>query len=241
MASPAFYDPRLTDVAAVRAILDAPARSGKVLELPVMGAADLFALGALSHPLIDSHALQWWDAQPDQEAAARRGYDHMVRRGMIDPATGRIHPELGVILAARIRPAFIMALRPRPADEMLPGRFLGIADETAGLRAVLGEDAPPERTRHYEELGPIYLYELATAPKASQTVASLAAGHRHLVIDFYLPGSKTSLPSRRFTVAHALRRLRVEQVTPATAPQRVTCSEAELAGLLLDTMTEACQ
>jgi hypothetical protein len=60
------------------------------------------ASGGLAHPVLDEHALAWWNAQPDRAAAARRGCDHMIRRGMIDPSAGRIHPELGVILAARI-------------------------------------------------------------------------------------------------------------------------------------------
>lgn len=234
-------DLRQPDVAAVRAILDTPAQTGKVLKMPVMATADLCALGALAHPLLDDHALAWWEAQPDQEATARRGYDHMVRRHMIDPDTGRIHPELGVILAARIRPAFIMVVRARPDNDPLPGRFLGIADETEGLHAVMGEVAPPERHERYDELGPLYIYELASAPKSSQTIADLAAEDKHLVIDCYLPGSGTSLPSRRFTVSRSLRRLHVERAEPATAPVRLTCSETELAGLLLDTMKEACQ
>lgn len=232
-------DLRQPDVAAVRAILETPARTGKVLKMPVMAAADLCALGALAHPLIDEHALNWWETQPDQEAAALRGYDHMVRRRMLEPETGRIHPELGVILAARIRPAFIIVLRPRPDADVLPGRFLGIADEAEGLRAVMGEVAPPEKHDRYDELGPLYIYELATPQKSSQTIASLAAENKHLVIDCYLPGSGTTLPSQRFTVARSLRRLHVERATPSAAPQRVTASEADLADLLLDTMTEA--
>lgn len=234
-------DLRQPDVAAVRAILDSPAQTGQVLKMPVMATADLCALGALAHPLLDDHALAWWEAQADQEAAALRGYDHMVRRGMIDPGNGRIHPKLGVILAARMRPAFIMVLRSRPDSATLPGRFLGIADEEEGLRAVMGEVAPPEKYDRYEELGPLYIYELASAPKSSQTIAGLAAQNKHLVADCYLPGSETNLPSHRFIVSHSLRRLHVERVTPTAAPTRLTCSEADLADLLLDTMTGACR
>lgn len=160
---------------------------------------------------------------------------------MIDPSTGRMHPELGVILAARARPAFIIVLRLRPDSDAFPGRFFGIADETAGLRAVVGEIAPRGEHEHYEELGPLYIYELAGAPKASQTIAGIAAERKSFVIDFYLPGSETKLPAERVTVSHTLRRLRVERMTLGTVPQRVTCSEAELADLIFDSMTGACQ
>lgn len=234
-------DLRQPDVAAVRAILDTPVRTGKVLKMPVMATADLCALGALAHPLLDDHALAWWEAQPDQEAAALRGYDHMVRRRMIDPDTGRIHPELGVILAARMRPAFIMVVRARPDSDPLPGRFLGIADEAEGLHGVMGEVAPPERHERYDKLGPLYIYELASAPKSSQTIAGLAVEDKHLVIDCYLPGAGSSLPSHRFAVSRSLRRLHVERTTPPAEPTRLTCSEADLADLLLETMTGACR
>lgn len=241
MESAAYSDPRRTDVAAVRMILDTPARTGKVVKLPVMGTADLCALGALGHPLLDESAISWWNAQPDREAAARRGYDHMVRRKMIDPETRRVHPELGVILAARARPAFIVVIRARPDGGTAPGRFLGIADETAGLHAVLGETAPPGEHKHYEELGPLYIYELASPSKAGQTLADTAADRKHTVIDIYLPGSETNLPSRRFVISHALRKLRVELVTPTKVPQRISCSKTDFADLLLDTMTGACK
>jgi hypothetical protein len=240
MESPAFSDPRQTDVAAVRKILDTVTETGKVAKLPTMGAAELYALGALTHPLLDEFALSWWNARPDRESAARWGYDHMVKRNMIDPATGRVHPQLGVILAARARPAFIVVQRLRPDGNPGPSRFLGIADETAGLRAVLGEATAPIVSKENEAAGPVYIYELSSPPKAARLLAELTAERKQYVIDFYLPGAQTSLPSERFTVTHALRRLRVERVTPTAVPQRLTCSEEELAELLLGTMTGAC-
>ena len=35
------------------------------------------ASGVLAHPVLDEHALAWWNARPDRAAAARRGRDHM--------------------------------------------------------------------------------------------------------------------------------------------------------------------
>jgi hypothetical protein len=65
MGSPAFSDERQQDVAAVRAALDGVA-AGKMAELPVMSSAELCALGALSHPVLDASALAWWNSQADK-------------------------------------------------------------------------------------------------------------------------------------------------------------------------------
>lgn len=235
-------DPREADVAYTEQLLGTLAESGKIAKLPTMNTTELYALGALTWPLLDEHALRWWNAQPDQDAAARRGHDHMVRRNMIDPGTGRVHPRLGIIIAARSRPAFIVMLRDRPdSDDALPSRFLGIMDEAAGLRAVLTETALPIVTRDNEHVGPLYVYELSAPPKCARTIADLASRSKRLVIDVYQPGSRTTLPSHRFTVSRSARKLRVEWRTPYTSPQQWTYSQDELADLLLDTIAGACQ
>jgi hypothetical protein len=222
-------------------MLDMLLDTGKVAKLPLLGAAELFTLGALAHPLIDTAALRWWNTQPDQADTALQGYDHLVRRGMIDPATGRIHPQLGVILAGRARPAFILLIRARPDSDPAPGRYLGIADEAEGLRAVRGE-APAFAER--EDTGPVYAYELSSPVKAADLLATFAAERNRLVFDLYLPGSQTGLPSQRFAVSRGPRRLRAELTVPSVPsmpPRQVTCSTDDLAGLLLDSMKEACR
>lgn len=235
-------DPREADVAYTEQLLDRLAESGRIAKLPTMNTTELCALGALTWPLLDEHALRWWDAQPDREEAARRGYDHMVRRNMIDPASGRVHPQLGIIIAARSRPAFVVILRDHPdSADALPSRFLGIMDESAGLRAVLMETVPPIVTRINEHIGPLHVYELSAPGKCARTIADFASRGERLVIDVYRPGSETSLPSHRFTVTRNPRKLRVEWRTPYTSPQQWAYSPDELAGLLLDTMAGACQ
>lgn len=241
MTSPAFSDSGQAGAAYTESILQRLAETGKVAEFPTMNTLELYALGALAQPLLDDYALEWWNAQPDPEAAARRGYEHMVKRKMIDPATNRIHPKLGLILAARSRPAFIVLLRPRPDGNVLPGRYLGIADEEHGLRAVMAETAPPVVTQETADVGPLYIYELAGPAKGSRSIADFAADSKHVTIDFYLPGSEMSVPAQRYVVAHGLRRLRVERHTPSAPPQQITASREDLAEMLLDKMTEACK
>jgi hypothetical protein len=237
MESRAFSDPRQQDVAAVREILDVVAASGKDAKLPVMATAELAAVGALADdPLIDAHALEWWTAQPDQESLARQAHDHLAQRKLIDPSTERVHPQLGLILAGRGRPSFILVCRERPDAEPNMMHVFGIADETAGLRAVLIEGVLPMQLKW---AGPAYDYVLSGGPKASRDLAKWAAERKNRTIDVYLPGSETSLPSFRFVVAPALRRLHVERGTPTAPAQRITCSEEELGGLLLEAMTGA--
>jgi hypothetical protein len=237
MRSPAF-DLRQQDVAAVQAMLDRVLDTGKVAKLPTLSAAELFALGALAHPLIDVAAFRWWNAQADQAAAALRGYDQLARRGMIDPATGRIHPQLGVILAGRARPAFILLIRATPDGDVAAGRFLGIADQAAGLRAVLGE-VPASIER--EDTGLVYAYELSSPAKAADALARLAVQRNPVLFDLYLPGSHSGLPSRRLAISRDHRGLRAELAAPPVPPRQLRCTANDLTELLLDTMKEACR
>jgi hypothetical protein len=153
------------------------AASGKEAKLPVMATAELAALGALADdPLIDARALQWWTAQPDRETLARQAYDHLAQRNLIDPATGRVHPQLGLILAGRARPAFILVCREKPDAESNMMHLFGIVDEAAGLRAVLIEGVLPMQLK---SAGPAYDYVLSSAPKVSRDLAKWASGdHR---------------------------------------------------------------
>lgn len=221
----------------MREILEVVAASGKEAKLPVMAAAELAALGAMADdPLIDSHMLDWWIAQPDTEALTRQAYDHLAQRNLIDSGTGRVHPQLGLIMAGRGRPSFILICRETPDAEPNMMHLFGISDETAGLRAVLIEGVLPMQLQW---AGPAYDYVLSGPAKVSRDLARWAGQRKHRTLDIYLPGSGTGLPSHRFVVAPALRRLHVERATPTTAAQRVTCSEAELAGLLLEAMAGA--
>lgn len=237
MPSPA-SDPRQTDTDLVRRLLDKIPTMSRTVDLPAMTAAELFALGALAHPLLDARALNWWNAQPDQDSAVQRGYDRLAERDLIDPVSHRLAPLSGLVIAGRSRPAFILVARSQPDADPGPARAFGIADEASGLRAVLMEAVSP---RDHGWAGPGYSYVLAGATTASREFADWAAERKQRTLDLYLPGSETKLPSMRFVVAPALRRLHVERVTSAGALGRVTCSKEELGDMINDAMTEACK
>ncbi|HEX3960159.1 MAG TPA: DUF3592 domain-containing protein [Trebonia sp.] len=76
MQSPAFSDAQQRDVAAVRRALDEVASFGTSIKLPLMTAAELFTLGALGHPVVDSGALSWWNAQADHETLIKMTYGY---------------------------------------------------------------------------------------------------------------------------------------------------------------------
>jgi hypothetical protein len=210
MGSPAFSDDRQQDVAAVRAALDEVA-AGKMAELPIMSSAELCALGALSHPVLDASALAWWSSQADKEKLARLAYAVMGRRKLLDPDTGRVSPPLGLVLAGRSRPAFVLLTRDKPAAEPRAIRRYGIADES-GTRAVLAERTQPNPGAW---TGPVYRFLLAGVEPEAAALAEWAAGGKHRTLDLYRPGSGTTSPSERLVVNPARHhQLSVNRQTP---------------------------
>jgi hypothetical protein len=233
MGSPAFSDERQQDVDTVRAVLDKVAE-GMSAELPVMSSAELCALGALAHPVVDTPALAWWNAQPDKEKLARLAYTVMGRRQLIDPGTGRLLPSLGLILAGRSRPSFVLLTRDKPEAEPRDIRRYGIADES-GTRAVLLERTQPNPGAW---TGPVYRFALTGVRSEASALAKWAAGRKQRTIDLYRPGSGTTGPSERLVVAPDRRhRLSVELSTPRTAvPEPLESDEQGLAGLVASIM-----
>jgi hypothetical protein len=234
MGSPAFSDQRQQDVAAVRAALDGVA-VGKMAELPVMSSAELCALGALSHPVLDAPALAWWTSQADKEKLARLAYAVMGRRKLLDPDTGRVSPPLGLILAGRSRPAFVLLTRDKPAAEPRAIRLYGIADES-GTRAVLAERTQPNPGAW---TGPVYRFMLTGVESEAAALAEWAAGGRHRTLDLYRPASGTTDPSERLVVTPARHhQLSVDRQTPgAQPPETLACDQQGLASLMAGIMT----
>jgi hypothetical protein len=234
MGSPAFSDDRQQDVAAVRAALDGVA-AGKMAELPIMSSAELCVLGALSHPVLDAPALAWWAAQADKEKLARLVYAVMGRRKLLDPDTGRVFPPLGLILAGRSRPAFVLLTREKPAAEPRAARMYGIADQS-GVRAVLVERTQPNPGAW---TGPVYRFMLTGVESEAVALAEWVAGGKHRTLDLYRPGSGTTSPSERLVVNPARRhQLSVDWQTPGgESEEPLACDQQGLASLAASIMT----
>jgi hypothetical protein len=239
MQSPAFSDARQRDVAAVRRALDEVAAFGRSIKLPLMTAAELFTLGALGHPMVDADALSWWNTQPDHDTLAKLAYGYLAKRKLLDLETGRLAPSLGLILAGRSRPAFILVTRDNPAADPNPLRLYGIAEEPGVVRAVLAEGA---QAKHLAWAGPGYHYMLMGVATESRALAELAAGRNYRTFDVYRPGSGSVLPSERIVVTRIRHGLRADCQTPSQAfPAQVDCDLDGLTGLLASVMTGASQ
>ncbi len=173
-------DPRQADVAAARALLDQVDRDGAV-RLPAMSTAELCTLGAMQSSLIDQDAWNWWTgkAESERDALSAATLKFLTHRKLLDPPGPgtddpaaenvmlRVRPDLGVILAGRTRPAFIVLSRDGANGAPRDMRLYGISDQEYGLRAVLAEEATH---RQAEWMGPAYLYLLASPAEAAMSL-----------------------------------------------------------------------
>jgi hypothetical protein len=189
--------------------------------------------------VVDARALAWWNMQTDHETLAKSAYGYLAKRKLLDPDTGRLSPSLGLILAGRSRPAFILIRRDKPAAEPTGLRVYGIAEECGGVRAVLAEGTD---FKHLAWAGPGYHYLLIGVTSESRVLAEWAADGKHRTFDLYLPGSGSNLLSERIVVTPARRHLRVERQTPsASASASIDCDLDGLTDLLASVMTGARQ
>jgi hypothetical protein len=253
-------DPRASDVGAVRALLDRTATDGAdTVRLPAMTAAELCVLGAMTSTLIDAAAWSWWTSapasrRPELRAAAWRflasrqliSADAARGAGLSEAEAVQVAPMAALVVAARIRPAFVVLCRAGAGGEPARTRMYGIADVRQGLRAVLIEKAGIGQAGW---AGPVYEYQLGSPAAAGRVLANWALGPPLAPaakdwprrVDVHLPGTSDIRPARRITVQadgecfRALAEPRWLYVT-----NQLPCDEDVLASLLTDTLTGAC-
>jgi hypothetical protein len=165
-------DLRADDVNAMEDLLRQLADAGGV-RLLELSAAELCAIGTMPGPVIDDPAWSAWNMHTAAEQVAirimalkvlvhRELIDLPVADGMTEDQTNIELPArfpLGVILAGRTNPAFIVVsseARSRTIPETV--RMYGIAD-AQGLRGVLAENATG-RQAPMAAMGSIYEYTL---------------------------------------------------------------------------------
>ena len=176
--------PMLQEPTGVRSSI-AEAAAGRMANLPVMSSAELRALDALTHPVLDKPALAWWNSQDDRENLIRKAYSELTRRQLFDPATRHVSPPLALILAARANPAFIMVTRENPHAEPRSDRLYGAADDL-GNRAVLLEQVRPGPASWS---GPAHSYQPVKIHAQADAITEWASARKGRTIDFYLPGT----------------------------------------------------
>ena len=175
---------------AARRLID-EAQAAPYVELVTVSALELCVLGGPRHALADEAVTRAWLELKDRrrEKMMKQVTDGMVERGLLLPEPGAepgragyaLDPALGIALAARSRPAFIVVTETAAAALRTP-RFLALGDEEVPVRAVVVEEpaALPSGNRDFPniaKLGPLgrfYRYLLVSRARAAELLAEWA-------------------------------------------------------------------
>ena len=175
---------------AARRLID-EAQAAPYVELVTVSALELCVLGGPRHALADEAVTQAWLDLKDRrrEKIIKLVTDGMVERGLLHPEPGpepgrasyALDPALGIALAARTRPAFIVVTE-TAATALRTPRFLALGDEEVPVRAVVVEEpaALPAGSRDFPgvaKLGPLgrfYRYLLVSRARAAELLAEWA-------------------------------------------------------------------
>jgi hypothetical protein len=159
------------------------ARSDGIVSLGALGGMDLCILGGPMHSVFPEALAKAWLSLGDrarQKLIDERTAD-MAKRGMLTPPPPggygyALAPAVGLALAARCRPTFVVTASASPS--MRPLCFFALGDQTEPVRGLVIEvPAPPSDNRKFpqqKKLGPLgwlYSYALVTPEKAAYMLA----------------------------------------------------------------------
>jgi hypothetical protein len=172
--------------------LIAQAQDDELVDLVVVSALDLCVLGGPRHPLFDESVARIWLRLGDRQRKKliESVTESMLSRGLLideglrtsaQPRSGRyaLQPELGLMLAARCRPSFIVVTAAEDQD-LRTVRLFALGDQAEPLRGIVVEmpAAPPRDggggfpdVRKLGPLGWIYRYVLASPEMAAEVLA----------------------------------------------------------------------
>jgi hypothetical protein len=165
------------------------AQGGELVDLAVVSALDLCALGGPRHALFDEDVARAWLKMGDRQRkkALDSVTESMLGRGLLiddglrtsaRPRSGSyaLQPELGLMLAARCRPSFIVLVAAEDQD-LRTVRLFALGDQAEPVRAFVVEmpaAPPPGGSRDAGKLGPlgrIYRHVLASPDQAADVLA----------------------------------------------------------------------
>lgn len=171
------------------------AQHSDFVELVTVSGLELCVLGGPKHPLFEEKvARAWLDlGNRRRKKVIEWVTEGMVERGLLiennpgfSPAekgpTYALKPTLGIALAARCRPTFIVLAETADANVRTP-RLFALGDESAPVRAVVVEEPaalPADlagKFPHVKKFGPLgrfYRYVLVSESKAAEVLAELA-------------------------------------------------------------------
>jgi hypothetical protein len=179
----------------VAAQLIEQAQRSDFVELVTVSALELCALGGPRQPLFEEPVARAWDQLGNLRRKKLIGWvtEGMVERGLlIEGNTGfspvskgaaySLKPALGIALAARCRPAFIITTETADASLRTP-RFFALGDQDHPLRGVVVEEPaalPADMAGDYPHvkkfgpLGRMYRHVLLSPEKAAEALAEVA-------------------------------------------------------------------
>ena len=175
---------------AARRLID-EAQAAPYVELVTVSALELCVLGGPRHALADEAVTEAWLQLKDRrrEKMMKLITDGMAERGLLHPepdpepgsASYSLDPALGIALAARSRPTFIVVTE-TAATALRTPRFLALGDEEVPVRAVVVEEpaalpAGPQDFPNVAKLGPLgrfYRYLLVSRARAAELLAEWA-------------------------------------------------------------------
>jgi hypothetical protein len=165
-----------------------------VVDLVVVSAVHLCVLGGPRHPLFEESVSRAWMKLGNRQRKKfiESATESMVERGLLidngprtdfqqHSGTYSLQPELGIMLAARCRPAFIIITETTVPNMRTP-RFFALGDQAEPVRGVVMEfpavlpresadDSPP--LRQLGPLGWLYRYVLMSPDEAAAVLAKL--------------------------------------------------------------------
>jgi len=165
------------------------------VELVTVSALELCALGGPRHPLFEEPVARAWDQLGNLRRKKLTEWvtEGMVERGLLiegnagfspvsKGTTYSLKPALGIALAARCRPAFIVTTETADAGLRTP-RFFALGDQDHPLRGVVVEEPaalPADMAGgypHVKKFGPLgrmYRHVLLSPQKAAEALAEVA-------------------------------------------------------------------
>jgi hypothetical protein len=166
-----------------------------IVELVTVSALELCVLGGPKHPLFEEPVARAWEqlGRRRRKKVIESVTEGMVERGLLiddtprtgfhpDGGTYALTPELGIALAARCRPAFIVITETAASNLRTP-RFFALSDQDEPVRGIVAEDpvALPAEVAgdfpHVKKLGPLgrfYCYALFSRGKTAGALAAWA-------------------------------------------------------------------
>src|SRR5580692_11656456 len=171
-------------------------RHSDFVELVTVSALELCVLGGPAHPLFEEPVANAWLQMGSHRRKKLIGWitEGMVKRGLLievdagfSPVSKgtaySLKPALGIALAARCRPAFIITVTTDPSRRA--PRFFALGDQGHPLRGVVVEEPavlPADMAGDYPHvkkfgpLGRMYRHVLVSPQKAAEALAEVAIG-----------------------------------------------------------------